>query len=223
MDKQTKASLHGWSRKRRHRPLRSLLLLMSAGLLLALIWSTVIVLDARRRTPEVLDRIMASQAMPLTAQSFPPRYLDLLLAVQDPTFHDHHGANLLAAPGRTTTVTQALVKYLYFERYERGVINKIRQTLIAVFALDALTTKEQQLDLFVNTVYLGRVNGWQVRGFDQASQMYFGRDLTELDENEFLSLVAMLDAPSTFNLAVYPEANAQRVAQIRAALEKRRS
>jgi membrane peptidoglycan carboxypeptidase len=77
--------------------------------------------------------------------------------------------------------------------------------------------------LFVNTVYLGRVSGWPVRGFDQAAQMYFGRSLPALNENEFLSLVAMLDAPATFSIAAYPEANARRVAQIRASLETQRS
>jgi membrane peptidoglycan carboxypeptidase len=64
------------------------------------------------------------------------------------------------------------------------------------------------------------MNGWPVRGFDQAAQIYFGRGVPELSENEFLSLVAMLDAPTTFNIAAHPEANALRVAQIRADLEK---
>lgn len=223
MVNRTKATLHGWTAQRRRKPWRAVLLASGMALILGIIWSTFIVVDARRRTPEVLARSMAAQTMPLTLQSFPPRYLDLLLAVQDPTFYDHHGVNLLAAPGRMTTVTQALVKYLYFDRFERGVVNKIRQTLIAVFALDPLTTKQQQLTLFVNTVYLGRMNGWQVHGFDQAAQMYFGRGLVELSEPEFLSLLAMLDAPNTFHVANHPQANAQRVAAIRASLEKRRS
>jgi len=53
--------------------------------------------------------------------------------------------------------------------------------------------------------------------------MYFGRDLRELSENEFLGLVAMLDAPKTYNLAAHPDANAERVTQLRASLGKRGS
>jgi membrane carboxypeptidase/penicillin-binding protein len=220
----TQANLKpGWPTRQRRRPLRAAMLMMAVGLILAVTWATCIVLDARQRTPQVLAGLETSRPMPLTLASFPPGYLELLLAVQDPKFYRHHGVNLLARPGRLTTVTQALVKYLYFERFERGVVNKLRQTLIAVFALDALTTKERQLTLFVNTVYLGSVNGWPVHGFDQAAQMYCGRDLVELSENEFLGLVAMLDAPSTYNLAAYPDANAQRVAQIRTSLRKRGS
>lgn len=213
----------GWPTRQPRRPLRAAMVMMGACLVLAVTWATVIVLDARQRTPQALAGLETSRPMTLRLESFPTGYLDLLLAVQDPTFYRHHGVNLLARPGRLTTVTQALVKYLYFERFERGVVNKLRQTLIAVFALDALTTKERQLILFVNTAYLGSVNGWPVHGFDQAAQMYFSRDLVELSENEFLSLVAMLDAPSTYNLAAHPDANAQRVTQIRASLGKRGS
>jgi membrane carboxypeptidase/penicillin-binding protein len=211
------------STRRRRRPLRAVMWMLGVSTILIVLWSTFIVLDARRRTPQVLAALETSRPMTLTLASLPAGYLDLLLTIQDPKFYRHHGVDLLPRPGRLTTVTQALVKYLYFEPYERGVVNKLRQTLIAVFALDPLTTKERQLTLFINTAHLGGVNGWPVRGFDQAAQMYFGRGLAELSENEFLGLVAMLDAPTTYSLAAHPDANAERVTQLRASLEKQRS
>jgi membrane peptidoglycan carboxypeptidase len=220
MDTGTRARFErGWQPARRRRWPRALLL-VSAAVLLVTGWAVHIVLDARQRTPQVLQRYLAPQALPLSLDDFPPGYLQLLLAIQDPKFYSHHGVNLLARPGRMTTVTQALVKYLYFERFEPGPLNKIRQTLIAIFALDAAASKQQQLTLFVNTVYLGRLNGWPVHGFEQAAQMYYGRGLTTLSATEFLGLVAMLEAPATYNVSTQPEANAQRVAQLRAHLEK---
>lgn len=219
MHTRTRARLErGWQPSRRRGWPRALFAATAAVLLVAA-WAVHIVHDARRRTPQILQRYLAPQALPLALNDFPPGYLDLLLAVQDPTFYSHHGVNLLAPPGRMTTVTQGLVKYLYFERFKPGVVNKIRQSLIARFVLDGAASKQQQLSIFVNTVYLGSLNGWPVHGFDQAALMYFGRTLPGLSETEFLGLVAMLDAPATFNVATQPEANARRVAQLRAHLQ----
>ena len=209
-----------WQPRKRASWLRRTFTIAATCLVLIATWSICIVLDARQRTPQILAQSYDTRPMPLTLQSFPPGYLDLLLAVQDPTFYNHRGVNFLARPGRMTTVTQSLVKSLYFERFEPGVVNKIRQTLIARYALDPMTSKEQQLTLFVNTVYLGSLNGWPVNGFEQGALIYFGRSLDALTRDEYVSLLAMLDAPNALNVLTQPAANAERVAQLRPTLDR---
>src|SRR5262245_40952438 len=125
MNTRTRTRLErGWQPARRRRWPHAMLLI-AAAVLLVMAWAVHIVRDAQRRTPQVLQHYLAPQALPLALHDFPPGYLDLLLAVQDPTFYRHHGVNLLARPGRMTTVTQGLVKFLYFERFEPGVLNKL--------------------------------------------------------------------------------------------------
>jgi len=67
----------------------------------------------------------------------------------------------------------------YFEHFRQG-LPKIRQTLIARFALDPLVSKEDQLLLFVNEVHMGQVDGQEVDGLVSTSQAYFGKHVSEL-------------------------------------------
>jgi len=119
-----------------------------------------------------------------------------------------------------TTISQALVKGLYFEHFRPGPA-KIRQTLLAFLVLDPLIPKDDQLRLFVNTCWLGSRDGEEVRGFAQAAQVYYGRPFAELDEAEYISLVAMIIAPQTFNVHHHLERNAERVARIQALISGR--
>lgn len=125
--------------------------------------------------------------------------IDALVKVQDPAFWTHHGVDW-SAP-LATTVTQSVVKKLYFEKFEPGFA-KIRQTLIAQFAVGAFASKNAQLAAFI-----------EVNGFDASARKWFGKPLAALDDDEYLSLLAtnnnpMLLAPGT------PE-NAERVQRIK--------
>jgi len=97
-----------------------------------------------------------------------------------------------------TTISQSLVKLLYFpDGFQKGIA-KVRQTLIARYVFDALVPKEEQLTLLLNAAYLGHPNSVPVYGFSDAAQTYFHRDFTALSDGEFKSLVAMLAAPDRF-------------------------
>ncbi|MGR8933877.1 MAG: transglycosylase domain-containing protein [Gammaproteobacteria bacterium] len=88
-------------------------------------------------------------------------------------------------------MTQAMVKYLYFDEFRPGFM-KNEPTLIAWFAVDPLIGKDKQLAVFINTAYLGHANGAEVRGFPSAAKVYCGKDFTELTDEEYLSPAAML-------------------------------
>jgi membrane peptidoglycan carboxypeptidase len=139
-----------------------------------------------------------------------------LLAVADPTFRTHRGVDLSTPGAGMTTITQGLVKLLYFPEGFRPGIAKIRQTLIAQYALDELISKDKQLRLFLNISYFGRENGRSVHGFADASRTYFGKEFHAISEMEFLSLVAMLIGPN--NLKPDSRANHERVERIKSYL-----
>jgi membrane peptidoglycan carboxypeptidase len=141
-----------------------------------------------------------------------------LLAVEDPQFFAHLGVDLRTPGAGWTTITQALVKVLYFESFRPGPLAKLEQTLLAV-GFDASVGKREQLDLFFNLAYLGRNGAEDVAGFPRASVVYFGRDVTELDRSQYLALVAMLIAPNRYSLARHPAENGERRARIERLLE----
>jgi len=153
-----------------------------------------------------------------TLQELPAEQERELLAVEDPRFFEHHGVDLRTPGAGWTTITQALVKVLYFDSFSPGPLAKLEQTLLAV-GFDSSVGKREQLDLFFNLAYLGRHDGEDVLGFPRASVVYFGRDVTELERSQYLALVAMLIAPNRYSLARHPAANAERRARIERLLE----
>jgi membrane peptidoglycan carboxypeptidase len=108
----------------------------------------------------------------------------------------------------------ALVKWIYFQHFKPGLVNKVRQTLIARYALDPALTKHSQLELFINTVYLGAVDGEPIHGLTRAALAYYHKPVADLAEPEYLSLVAMINSPSGFDLRRRPAANTERVRRI---------
>jgi len=174
----------------------------------------VTIVHARSITPGMIDSILKSEVIRLRLMDFPDGWLDKLLTVEDPSFYRHNGIDLSTPGAGITTITQGMVKYLYFKKFKPGIA-KLRQSVIAVFALNALVPKETQLLIFVNTAYLGHYNKMPVRGFAQAAEIYFQKPFQQLSADEYLSLVAMIIAPNTFHVKKYPEMNATRVRRIK--------
>jgi len=183
---------------------------LAVVLLAVCAYSAGVVFQARDHTRRVIIPGLEQDRPPLKAGDLTPRQLEILLKVEDPAFFDHGGVDLRTPGAGLTTITQALVKKLFFKRFRPGPA-KLKQTLIAYFALDPLVSKEDQLTLFLNRVGLGH----GVEGFAQAALHYYGRPFARLSEDEYISLVAMIIAPGNFNLADYPQRNALRVSRIK--------
>jgi membrane carboxypeptidase/penicillin-binding protein len=147
---------------------------------------------------------------PLQVTSLTDRQLEILLRIEDPKFYEHQGVDLSTPGGGLTTITQALVKHLYFDNFKSGIA-KIKQTLIARYILDPLMPKDMQLRRFINTAYLGP----ESKGFEQAARHYFDKTFDQLSEDQFIAIVAMLVAPTTFNIEQYPERSKERVRRIK--------
>ena len=188
--------------------------LLAGFILIVVVWYTVEVIQARLQTPAMIENLIKSDKIQLHMKDFHNGSIDMLLAVEDPRFYEHNGMDLSTPGAGITTITQGMVKYLYFERFKPGIA-KLKQTLIAIFALNAMVPKETQLLIFINTVYLGHYNGEAVRGFSQAAKIYFDKPFADLTEEEYLSLVAMIIAPNSFNVKKQPQANAVRVQRIK--------
>ena len=133
---------------------------------------------ARSLTPELIGDALRSGAIVLEVEDLSLQQRRAWLGVQDPNFFQHPGWDF--ASGRITTITQALVKVYYFEQFRPGIA-KIRQSLIARFALDPLVSKEDQLRLFINNDLSGHDRRCLRKRFPPGSRGLFREAIQGLD------------------------------------------
>ena len=143
--------------------------------------------------------------------------LDSVLQVEDEQFWQHNGINLRAI-GRAfltnveagdvrqggSTITQQLVKNALLDP-EQSLGRKVEEAVLAV-RLEERMTKEEILERYLNTVYLG--NG--TYGVQAAAELYFGVDARELDRAQSAFLAGLIRNPVGYDPFVDPEASLER-------------
>jgi penicillin-binding protein 1A len=143
------------------------------------------------------------------------------VAAEDRRFFQHHGVDErgvirafisnLANPGRPqggSTITQQVVKNLLVgddATYER----KIREMIVAS-RLESTMSKQEILELYLNSVYLGR-GSW---GVEMAARSYFGKSAKALTPAEGAMLAGLLKGPSYFNPDRHPDRARGRLAYV---------
>src|SRR5271169_6391593 len=143
------------------------------------------------------------------------------VAAEDRRFFEHHGVDErgiirafignLADPGRPqggSTITQQVVKNLLVGddvTYER----KIREMIVAS-RLESTIGKNDILELYINSVYLGR-GSW---GIEMASRSYFGKSAKDLTLPEGAMLAGLLKGPSFYNPERHPDRAKERLTYV---------
>ena len=141
------------------------------------------------------------------------------IAIEDKTFYKHHGFNwrrmfgavLSKLTGRsaaisgTSTITQQLARNAYLAeiKSQRSISRKLSEMFIA-WRLEHKLTKDQILEAYLNTIYLGYGN----YGVSAAARTYFSKDVDELTLAECAALAALPQAPDSYALITEdPEGN----------------
>jgi membrane carboxypeptidase/penicillin-binding protein len=155
-----------------------------------------------------LAELEGKDMLPFDPATLPRARLCAFLAVQDPTFFRHRGIGLLDGKPGHTTVTQAIGKWMLFERFSPGALRHRKIALMfGALGIDAALSKEDQLRLFLNRSYFGTYQGAEILGLPAASRAYFGKDALALTDEQYLALLAMLDAPNRDHAVLNPEGN----------------
>lgn len=147
----------------------------------------------------------------------PNDFIKALLQKEDKYFYYHPGLNpistlravwnLLSGDNNLTssTITQQLAKVLLANEFDRGIKNKIKETIYAL-ALELQLSKDEILKMYANSIYLGN----RVQGLAMASQLYFGTTPDNLDENQIRQILATISNPSNshpFSIKNFKSAN----------------
>jgi penicillin-binding protein 1A len=136
---------------------------------------------------------------------------DAVLAAEDSRFYEHGGvdyrgivraalANLRDARSQGgSTITMQVAKNFYLPT-EKTYTRKIYELLLTL-KIEALLSKEQILELYMNQIFLGQ----RAFGFSAASEIYFGKPIKDITVAEAAMLAGLPRAPSAYNPIANPK------------------
>ncbi len=99
-----------------------------------------------------------------------------------------------------STITMQVARNFFLSK-EKTFTRKFNEALLA-FKIEHSLTKDQILEIYINQIYLGQ----RAYGFASAAQVYFGKNLRDLNLAEIAMLAGLPKAPSRYN----PVVNMQR-------------
>lgn len=152
----------------------------------------------------------------VTYDQLPDVLVDALISIEDSRFFEHNGVDIprftkvvagqLAGKnvGGASTLSMQVIKNSFTSTEAtgiKGIIRKFTDIYLAVFKLEKQYSKEEIIEFYVNNHYLGN----NAYGVEQASQVYFGKSVCELNLAEASLLVGMFQAPSTYDPYNYPK------------------
>jgi len=82
--------------------------------------------------------------------------------------------------------------------------------VIITLELEQKLSKEQIFEDYANQVYLGWRGSFEIHGFGEAAEAYFGKDLSQITLPEAATLAGMIQRPSYFNPYKSPERTRER-------------
>ena len=186
-------------------------------------------------TPAVIAR--ASRAPSIDFRSLPDSTLEILLRVEDPAFRKHRGIDPFTAGQGRVTLTRSLARVLYLYRYDLsgagGVGQKVLRFVdrftgpvnlapdVMALVLHRHVSKDKQLRLFMQHVYMGTQDGQRVYGFANAARVYFGKKrVRDLSRRYVIVLVGMMVGPDRFHPIDHPDELGERALRIERLLRR---
>lgn len=175
--------------------------------------------DVQWQTPMQIfsqDGLLISQfgekkRIPLTFEEIPQQLIDAILATEDDRFYFHFGVDPIGViravlgkitgndKGGASTITMQVARNFFLTR-EVTYTRKIREVFLS-FHIESLLTKDEILTLYINKIPLGH----RAFGFGAAAQVYYGKELKELNLEQIAVLAGLPKAPSTYNPISRPE------------------
>jgi penicillin-binding protein 1B len=179
--------------------------------------------------PKILSSIAAEgdgRRKTVTFNDLPPHLIKAITVTEDRAFFEHYGINFrgiaraawrryegddnspIANQGGSS-ITQQLIKNLILTG-QQGWERKIPEAYMSII-LETRLTKQEIFTLYANQIYLGQQSGVSIYGVGEASNAYFGKDVSQLSLAEAAFLAAIIRSPNRYN----PYKNQERVKERR--------
>lgn len=153
----------------------------------------------KRRSPKELNDI-------------PLQLRQAFLSAEDDRFYEHPGIDyqgILRAVGQLvktgkrgqggSTITMQLARNFYLSP-EKTYIRKIKELFLSL-KIESELEKDQILELYLNKIYLGN----RAYGIAAAAQVYYGKQLADLDLAQIAMIAGLPKAPSRYNPIINPK------------------
>jgi penicillin-binding protein 1B len=154
-------------------------------------------------------------------QELPKVLVNAVLAAEDRRFFSHSGIDPIRilqaliidirqgeATQGASTLTQQFVKN-YFLTPERTLRRKLADAYMSIL-LEKRLSKTQIFELYSNEVYLGQIGSFSIVGFGEAAEVFFGKNIKDLNLEEAATIAGMITAPNRNTPLRYPERSVVR-------------
>ena len=169
-----------------------------------------------------LTKIGIEKRKKVSYDDLPQVLVDAIVATEDSRYYQHNGFDLprftKAAAGQVinklthhgnagggSTISMQVVKN-NFTTVDQTITRKFTDIYISIFKLEKNYTKEEILEYYVNTPFLG--NGSY--GVEQACQSYFGKSVSDINLAEASIIAGLFQAPSAYDPYRFPEETEER-------------
>jgi penicillin-binding protein 1B len=145
-------------------------------------------------------------------EDLPKNMIDAVLAAEDKRFFEHGGLDFVRVFGAAladmrrgqkaqgaSTIDMQVARSFFFTT-KREWRRKVKEVLMAI-EINERYSKQQIFELYANEVYLGNRGSFAIRGFGEAAEAYFGKDVRDLTLGETAFLGGIIRAPNRYAAA----------------------
>lgn len=165
------------------------------------------------RNEKLIFEIYADKrSTPVKLEELPKHVIQATVSIEDKDFYKHYGVSLTGVTRAAfnivfkhklqggSTLTQQLVKNALLTP-ERTIKRKIREFVLTLI-VETIYTKDKILELYLNQIPYGST----AYGIGAASELYFGKDVTNLSLAEAALLAGLPAAPTRYSpFGAHPE------------------
>jgi penicillin-binding protein 1A len=158
---------------------------------------------------ETIGEYAQQKRVEVTYDQIPPVLKQAIIATEDPRFFEHNGIDfrgilraikedikLILTPKRLhggSTISQQLIRTILL--HTRQTLRRKLKEVILALELEKRYSKEDILTIYCNQFWLANT----AYGVESASQLYFGKSVSELNLNEAATIAGIFRGPAIYN------------------------
>lgn len=146
----------------------------------------------------------------------PPVLVHAIISIEDKRFFQHVGFDPIGIIRATwvdvkdrrnaqgaSTLSQQLARGMFLTA-DKSYRRKLEELMITL-ELEQKLSKKEIFEFYCNQIDLGRKGSFDIRGFGEAAQAYFGKSIRNLNVAEAATLAGMIQGPSRLNPYRHPD------------------
>ena len=159
------------------------------------------------RDEKLIAEFGEKRRTPIRYEDVPDKFIKAVLAAEDQDFFKHSGVDIKGLTravkllfenrgeirGGGSTITMQLARALFLDK-EQKFKRKFKEIILAI-QIERELTKEEILELYFNEIYLGK----RAYGIQAAANVYYNKNIDELNLAQLAMIAGLPKAPSTFN------------------------